>query len=327
MACLSLFLCSFSNEIKAQKIDNMASYRDIKSDRYFRFNYDNDFFTAKDRNYTQGYNFEFVSPFFSKNPINYLFYKPKAWRSESNEQASLSKKYGLSWEHIGFTPANIRSPDIQYGDRPFASALMLKSFLIQIDSKKKARLTSALSFGMIGPFAFGEGMQVKIHEWTGNVIPQGWPNQIQNHLIANYEVGYERQLLNANDRFSLQARGIARLGTLFTDLAIGGNFRAGLLNSTYELFDKDELQLYLYGEPMLQFVGHDASLQGSVLPEKKSPYVISSSDISRLRAALNYGVVLQLKGVYFEYSQAFQTKEFNGAQSFRWGGIKAGFVF
>tara|TARA_R110000868_G_scaffold77551_7_gene221901 strand:+ start:580 stop:783 length:204 start_codon:yes stop_codon:yes gene_type:complete len=48
----------------AQKIDNLVSFRDIKSTNYFRFNYDNDYFAASDKNYTQGYSFVLVSPFF-----------------------------------------------------------------------------------------------------------------------------------------------------------------------------------------------------------------------------------------------------------------------
>ena len=80
-----------------QKIDNMASFRDIKSTNYFRFHYDNDYFTSTDKEYTQGYNFELTSPRLSKNPINQLFISPK--NSEF--------KYGLSLEHIGFTADNI----------------------------------------------------------------------------------------------------------------------------------------------------------------------------------------------------------------------------
>jgi len=180
---------------------------------------------------------------------------------------------------------------------------------------------------MIGPFAFGEGMQVTIHEWTENIIPQGWPNQIQNHVVANYDLGYERQIMNAKNVFRLQAKGQARLGTLFTDVAIGSNFTLGLMNSPFNLVKGNKMQLYLFGEPMLRIIGHDATLQGSVLRKKKSPYVISSTEISRLRGELNYGIILQLKGMYFEYTQAFQTKEFDGAAAYGWGGIKAGFMF
>jgi hypothetical protein len=120
LANLSLTIC------KAQKIDNLASFRDIKSTDYFRFNYDNDFFSGTDKNYTQGYSLELVAPSLKKNPINYLFYKPK----------DAEIRYGLAIEHIGFTPNKYELTGIQFGDRPYSTAIMLKSFMIANDSLK-----------------------------------------------------------------------------------------------------------------------------------------------------------------------------------------------
>lgn len=114
-----LFLLALPNFLFAQKIDNMASFSDIKSNSYFRFNYDNDYFTSTDQNYTQGYNFELVSSRLKKNPINYFLFKPKA--SEI--------KYGLSLEHNGFTPDTIKSTNIQFGDRP-SKDLLLKITMV-----------------------------------------------------------------------------------------------------------------------------------------------------------------------------------------------------
>src|SRR5680860_385003 len=81
----------------AQKIDHLVSFRDLNSASYFRINYDNDFFSATDKDYTQGYNFELVAPVLKKNPLNVLLLAPK-------ESVS---KYGLSIEHIGFTPEQL----------------------------------------------------------------------------------------------------------------------------------------------------------------------------------------------------------------------------
>ena len=99
------------------KIDNLVSFRDIDSPRYFRFNYDNDCFAASDENYTHGYSLEFVSPFFEMNPINTILIKPDGF----------NLRYGLAIEHIGFTPNKYDLPEIQFGDRPFAAAIMLRS--------------------------------------------------------------------------------------------------------------------------------------------------------------------------------------------------------
>ena len=42
----------------------------------------------------------------------------------------------------------------------------------------------------------GKEMQVGIHEATGNVIPQGWRNQIKNDADVNYEIAYDKRRKN-----------------------------------------------------------------------------------------------------------------------------------
>ncbi len=300
-----------------QKIDNMASFRDIKNDRYFRFNYDNDYFASTDKDYTQGYNFELVSPFFEKNPINILFLKSKG--SEY--------KYGLSIEHIGYSPNNIKSPEIQFGDRPFAAAIMLKSFAIATDTIQKSRFISSLNLGLIGPGAFGKEMQVAIHEATGNTIPQGWQNQIKNDLVLNYEMTYENQLLRYRNFLSAQAFATARIGTLFNNVSVGGNMVVGIINSPFTpIKNPKKFQIYFYSQPMITAVGYDATLQGGLFNDI-SPYTISSSSMRRFTAQHQYGIVLQTKTLYFEYSRAAITREFADGDSAKWGGIRVGFTF
>jgi lipid A 3-O-deacylase len=301
----------------AQKIDNMASFRDIKDVNYFRFNYDNDYFGSTDENYTQGYNFELVSPSFKKNPINVLFYKPK----------NSEYKYGLALEHIGYTAYNIKSTEIQFGDRPFAAAIMLKSFSIATDTIQKSRFVSSFNIGLIGPVAFGKEMQVAIHEATGNTIPGGWQNQIKNDVVLNYEINYEKQLLRYRNLFSLQTNSTLRLGTLFTNASIGFNTTIGIINSPFtSLKNKNKFQLYIYSQPAITVVGYDATLQGGLF-KTNSPYTISSENVERLTAQINYGIVLQTRSLYFEYGLTHLTREFKNGPDVKYGGIKIGFKF
>jgi len=312
---LFLFLIIVPNFLLAQKIDNMASFRDIKSTSYFRFNYDNDYFASTDQNYTQGYNFELVSPTLKKNPINYFFFKPKF--SEL--------KYGLSIEHIGYTPDNIKSTEIQFGDRPFAAAIMLKSFSIATDTHQKSRFISSLNIGLIGPGAFGKEMQVAIHKATGNTIPGGWQNQIKNDLVLNYEVSYEKQILSLENILSLQTNTHLQLGTLFTNVSLGMNATLGIINVPFSpLKNKNKFELYLYSQPLLNIIGYDATLQGGLF-NANSPYTISAGQIERFTAQNNYGIILQTRSMYFEYSRTMITREFLSGTSAKWGGIKIGF--
>ena len=299
----------------AQKIDNMASFRDIKSTNYFRFHYDNDYFTSTDKEYTQGYNFELVSPRLAKNPVNHLYITPK--NSEF--------KYGLSLEHIGFTANNIASNQIQFDDRPFAAAIMLKSFLIATDTINKSRIVSSLNLGIIGPGAFGGDMQTAIHEATGNTIPLGWYNQIKNDVVVNYEISYEKQLLRLNNFFAVQSNTTVRIGTLFTNASVGLNATLGIINSPFTtLKNKSKFQLYLYTQPLVNFIGYDATLQGGLF-NHKSVYTIKESDIERFTFQNNYGIVLQYRWLYLEYSRTLLTREFSYGSQFKWGEIRIGF--
>ena len=99
----------------AQRIDNLASFRNVTGDKYFRLHYDNDFWGTSDYYYTQGYNLEFVGPALKKNPLSSVLLKLKNSRT----------KYGISIEHYGFTPTIIRSSSIISNDRPDAGVIML----------------------------------------------------------------------------------------------------------------------------------------------------------------------------------------------------------
>lgn len=306
----------FLQTVLAQKIDNLISFKDINSTNYFRFHYDNDYFSATDENYTQGYSFELVSPYFKTNPFNYLFYKPN-----DNEI-----RYGLAVEHIGYTPNHYELPEIQFGDRPFASAIMLKCFMISRNEAKKSRFTSSFSLGIIGPGAFGEEMQVGIHKATGNKIPLGWRHQIKNDIVLNYEVGYEKQLLRYHDLFSLQAKVNAKVGTLFTNGTIGVNSTFGIISNPFSpSTEKQGFKLFAFAQPSISLIGYDATLQGGLV-NKQSPYTIASRDIERLTGQFNYGIILRSKTLYFEFSRSLISKEFASGSAYSWGGIKIGFT-
>lgn len=299
----------------AQKIDNTASFRDVKSDNYFRFHYDNDYFTGTDQFYTQGYTFELVAPIFKKNPVNFLFVKLK----------NSSEKNGISLEHIGFTPTTIKSNEILYGDRPFAASIFLKSFKIESDTINKIRIASSLSLGIIGPGAFGYEMQKGIHEWIGDEIPMGWQYQIKNDVVINYELSHEKQLFRWKDYFALNSNLTARLGTLNTNASVGLTATLGLINSPFtSVYDKNKFQIYLYSQPSANFIGYDASLQGGLF-NRSSPYTIPNSDMERITLQNNFGIVMQWKSLFLEYNRVFLTREFETNKSHKWGGFRIGF--
>lgn len=301
----------------AQKIDNMASYREIKGDRYFRVNYDNDYFATTDENYTQGYSFELVAPFLLKNPINKLFVNLK------NDE----RRAGVAFEHFGYTPNQYEKLEIQQGDRPFAAAAVLKSFGTSTSSESKQRIASHFSLGIMGPAAKGKEIQTGIHKLTGDRVPYGWIHQIENHIAIQYGVDYEKQLKRVNDNFALYGNVSGNIGTLFTNASLGFGTSFGLINSPYSSpYSSNKFHLYGYVQPLVSFVAYDATLQGGLVGDN-SVYTIPAKDVNRIVGQVNYGIVLQTKSIYLEYSRANISKEIKTLVPAGWGGVKIGFKF
>lgn len=316
---ISLVLILFPVLLIAQRIDNTAALRNISGDKYFRLHYDNDFWGNTDYYYTQGYQFEIVNPVFRKNPASKMLIRFK----------KSMVKYGISFEHYGFTPTSIKSNEILKGDRPFAGVIMLKSFSISVDSIKKQRSTTTLSTGMIGPAAFAGKMQATIHRWTGDQNPQGWQNQIRNDVVINYEFTHEKELLRLPNIVSMHTQVLARIGTLSDKLQTGFTLTLGRFHSPFSISkDKNlsDFQIYAYSQPLVNFIGYDASLQGGIF-NRNSPYILKPNEINRITFQNSFGIVASFWKLHAEYYRTFLTKEFKSGKEHLWGGVKIGIVF
>lgn len=306
----------------AQAIDNAVAFRNIRSDRYFRIYYENDFFTGTDRDYTQGIYVEKVNPYFRKFILSRLLWRPR----KGTEQ------YGLGIEQDVYTPNHLDVAGILYGDRPYAGSLFLKTFLTATDAERRQRVSTSLSTGLIGPDAGGEGMQKTIHHWINYITPLGWHNQIRNGLVLNYQVNYEKELFSTAHSLSFSSYGSVRLGTLSSKATTGFTFMAG---NFYSPFTNNadqpgnagkKWEWYVYDQPLVNLVGYDATLQGGLF-DHSSPYTIPASQIDRLTFQNKFGIVLILKKLYLEYFQTSLTKEFSTSVYHRTGGIQIGFGF
>ncbi|GLU56859.1 lipid A deacylase LpxR family protein [Dyadobacter frigoris] len=302
-----------------QRIDNIASFRNVTGEKYLRIHYDNDFYTKTDYYYTQGYNLEFVNPALKKNPLSQTLLRLKNSRT----------KYGISFEHYGFTPTSIKSNEILRNDRPFAGVIMLKSFAVSVDTLHKSRLSSILSTGMLGPAAFAGKMQKKIHSWTGDPEPMGWQYQIRNEVVVNYELNYEKEIFNVPDIISLNTNSGIRLGTLSDKIQGGATLTIGRFDSPFQTHEKrikNNYQLYFYTQPLVSLIGYDASMQGGII-NRSSPYTLTAGQINRFTFQNSYGVILSVRNLYVEYYRTYLSKEFETGRTHKWGGLKIGFAF
>ena len=311
-----LFVFLFSAFIGfSQAIDNTSSIRRMDGDKYVRLNYENDFFTATDRYYTQGVSLEFVHPGLGKFPLSYLLLRPTGYHIS----------YGLSYELDGYTPSSIRHDEIIYGDRPFAGVMLLKSFNIAVDSASHNRFSSNFSIGMIGPAGGGEEIQYNIHKWLHNILPLGWQHQIHNDVLVNYGISHEKQLLNLGDWLTLNSHADVELGTLSDKAGLGAILAIGNSANSFTK-TKNKLRVRVYEQPQINLIAYDATLEGGVF-NHSSPYTIAPNQITRITFQNNAGIVFNIGKLYLEYFQSYLTKEFQTGLFHRWGGVRVGMVF
>ena len=302
--------------VTAQLTDNSSTFRNINHNSYFRFHYDNDYFTKSDEYYSQGITFEYVHPSVKKFLLSRLLFKPY----NSNPQ------YGIALNLFGYTPTSILSDSILYGDRPFNANISFKTFLIQADPINHQQISSAFSIGVMGPAALGYQIQDNIHRWLKNPLPHGWQYQTKNDIIINYQINYEKQIKAVSNNFLLNATAEARLGTLNNKINGGFNFMAGRFNKRFEPvnYTKRKAEYYFYGQSRVNFIGYDATMQGGIF-NRKNPYTIANNNISRVTFQADAGVIVNFKKLYLSYTQSFLTKEFKQGKNHRWGGISVGF--
>lgn len=299
-------------------IDNTAIYRNLSAEKSLRLHYENDYFSKSDIYYTQGINLEFVHPVFQK------FQGSRLLAGLTNPQ----RKYGIAAEHLGFTPTSISFRKIIAGDRPFAASLLLKLFSASTDSLRKYRITSSISAGVIGPVAGAKEFQSAIHRWINDTEPMGWNNQIRNDIILNYEANFVKGIFSFKNFLTLAGKVGGRAGTFNTKLNAGVIMMTGLFDDPWKFFARANrnFQIYVYEEPLISLVGHDATLQGGLF-NKNSPYTISASDLERVVFQNNAGLVIQFKKMNVEYFQSYLTEEFRTGRSHHWGGVRIGLKF
>ncbi len=276
-----------------------------------KVSYANDFFTGTDRYFTQGIRIELFARAFRKTPVRLL-----GTLFRENNSAS----YSLALQQDGYTPTSIQRDTLLNHDRPFCGSLFITNSEYIVFEKRKLMLHSQLSLGAIGPLALGYEEQTAIHKAINNVLPRGWKNEIQNDLILNYKLEIQQTMIHHKFLDLIHCSQI-RAGTLFTDLGIGGEIRAGLKknwNPAAIVRLKDPPQLFAFARSQLNAIGYNASLQGGLL-NRSSVYTIAGSDIQRLVLLAEFGISASYKNIQTNYTQSYLSKEFRTGMAHQWG--------
>ena len=320
MRYIYIFLALFFSRGSGAQSDSIREPLD-KVNRYFSFNYDNDFFSATDRYYTQGVYLELIAPFIKKSPLSRILI-PLNKRSQNY--------YGLTARQDCFTPGSIRYDTLNYLDRPYAATMYLSHFLISIDELKKSTYTTKLDLGIIGPCAVCEEEQKGIHRALVNIQPLGWENQLSTDYIVNYTLGLEQGLFTSK-YFEAMALGDLRAGTIYDDISLGIMIRGGLMAGYFKQLGiirnatKNKFQLYGFAKAKTRFVGYNAPMQGGLFD--RDIHSLPAASINRYVLQGTYGIVFAYKRFSAEYTKIIQSPEFTRGRSHGWGHCNLTFCF
>jgi hypothetical protein len=291
----------------------------LSRESFLKVNFDNDILDYTDRFYTNGIKIEIISPCLQQNPVSRLTLP--YWSSGTNY-------YGLSLVQNMFTPSTTKTGGILYGDRPYASYLYVGSFKITNDSAHKFRQTSEFDIGIIGPNSYGEWVQRSFHNSVPtNNEPLGWEYQIQNDLLVNYSISYEKGLLSQK-YFEILLASVGNIGTLYTNLSGGAQLRAGWLNPYFSNLGVAKkpmllrsglrnMQFFLFIKGSGKLVGYDATLQGGLF-NQSSTYTLPADQISRVVFQGSGGIAFSWNGIRLDLEQFMLSPEFQDGLWHKW---------
>jgi hypothetical protein len=303
---LSLFIC-FAFSANGQ-LGNSGN--EIGGNKYIGLYYENDFFTGTDMYYTQGIRLELVDPVLRYSPVMLLL--PTLRNS--------SVKYGLSADQDCFTPTNITSPTILYGDEPFAGYIYLGHYKVSTDNDRKQKLTSELDAGEIGSCASCEQEQKAIHKFfTNNVQPDGWQYQVSRGLMLNYKLRYEKAFYS-DTAIDIDAVGQINAGTVYDNALAGFALHLGKMQSYFSANRNSAFQLYGNFQLWMEGVAYNGTMQGALFAPA-SVYTLSSKQLDHVVLGDSYGICLSYHNILLEYSATRITNEIIMGFNHGWGHI------
>lgn len=283
----------------------------------FGFRYENDFFTATDRYYTQGIKIESTGKWWRKSPFSKLLIRSKKKGIH---------QFGLSGEQNCFTPRSIRVDSIYRGERPYAATAMLSHFAVMYFPKTKQRIKTQLALGVIGPCAICEEEQKGIHHALNNIQPLGWEYQLATDYIVNYNLTYEKGYLN-NPYIDAIWSSELRVGSLYTDATTLVTMRIGKLRPYFIPIQKEKkFYAFLFVKSAVKYVFYNATLQGGIF-NKNSVYTLPASEIMRAVLYSNTGITLQYNKCSLDYSYTWISPEVKHGLGHGWGSVDFSFRF
>ncbi|PUZ24663.1 hypothetical protein GA0116948_105308 [Chitinophaga costaii] len=296
-------------------------------------------FLPTDQAYTNGFRLDF---FYTKTGRDHFFLDrlaPKAGNSSINA-------YGWSAAQLMFTPDSLTEYNYRPNDYAYSTALFAIHSIYSYNPVKKYAFQSELILGVRGPAAGGEATQRFIHHLFKFERPHGWSHQLENKLLVNINVRFEKQLLQWGSHVELSGGTQVSAGTMMSGVSLYPLLRIGKMQPYYNGYIRQYtntqrpkiphhgiLQAYLIFRPEIQWVVNNALLNGQLhaedpVNEYKTVMIDrSNATIQKLVYSLNYGGVVSFGAFGIAYTQNTATALLKHGYSHEYGNISLYFAF
>ncbi|MDB5002404.1 MAG: hypothetical protein JWQ34_629 [Mucilaginibacter sp.] len=291
---------------------------------------DNDSYLAQgaDRYYTDG-----------------LFFFYRHALDIKNNSTLQNKVLGFELGQKIFNPRGGNIPNAYYVDRPFAGYLFAGSTLNFL-YKNESNLKFGAQLGLVGPASGAENAQTWVHKTFGFYTPTGWEFQIQNDVELNLSAEYNKLLGRFNKvkgitNVDISLASYANLGNGFTGAGVGSLLRIGNFNQLFNSASTESTviagnvtplhkhEFFLYYKPMVNYIGYDATVQGSLFKSHNDP---SSMEVTGhpepIMMSNEVGVTYTTNRWVFDAEATFHTKDTKEmVWTHGWGSITALYRF
>jgi hypothetical protein len=283
---------------------------------FIQIRWDNDFVYGTDHYRSNMLFFSIESGFMDHSPLNHILLPypdiANVW-------------HGLNSSHEFYTPVDIYSEEIQYGDRPYAAVLLFSNSRYAEHTVNTYVIRSSIQMGVMGPLAGGEQMQNSIHRilWTSSPA-KGWDKQVQNEFCLMYSAGIEKSIFELG-YLLFEAEVDVQLGIPYTHLKPGFEIRLGKYNDPYRTkgFCRSGWQLYAQAFIWTDLVLYNGTIQGGVL-NTSSPY---TTDIENFVPGFNAGLFVSFRQFRLGMLHIRLAPEFVGGMYHNYNSFSFDFAF
>lgn len=296
---------------------------------------ENDWFIAKDNNYTNGFGVSWISCALSDEDedsvpgtiVEAVDFLPGVGDPDH------ASHVGFQLSQSMFTPANITLPDPPLDDRPYAGVLALDTSVFTHDDGHLH--TWSLKLGVVGPSSLADGTQDFFHDLVGDDDPKGWAHQLHDEPLLNVAYTYGWRLWRGGVlglEYDVTPNAGGAVGNYATFANAGVSFRLG--HGLPDSFGSHSLRAGTQSNAVVLSPLEDdwgwnlfAGVQGFAverfLPQDGNTWESSRGvETEELIGGVTAGLALNLKGLLatFTISRATDTYE-NEVNNFEYGSL------